>query len=351
MLDPNANFQTAIAATNLKVAEIYDVTLSNGNTYYFTSHSQDIVWNVGDDVYTSLPIMRGPIQTNMNLEMDVVEIRLANISGDLYDILQNNTLNNIKVVIKRILWDETYAPDMEITYFVGIGDIEFDRQELVIHCRSILDSLNIQVPRNLFQEPCNYRLYDDNCSLTQADYEYQGTVTSGTKITLVDASRGTVYKGIFDDATNTLSIGDTITGGNNGYTAVIVQIVYSTATTGFVWYVELSNTANFEDDEVLTSGANDITLNGTPTTDTSFYAMGELKVNTGDNAGERRPILKDSGNTITLMWPLPNTLVLNDTYSIYPGCDKRAIVCEERFGNEANFRGFLYVPKVEDSLS
>ena len=353
MLSPNAAFQLAIAEDKIKVAEIYDFLLANGDTHRFTSHSKDIIWNAAGDTYTALtPLERGPIENNINLEVDVVEIRLGNISGDLFDLVQKNTLNNIKVTIRRILWDQPYAADMQVVYFIGLGDISFDRKELVVSCRTILDSLNIQVPKHVFQEPCNHRLYSNSCTLVQSEFGYTGVVATGDRLSFTDAVRGTVYKGIFDNAANTLTKGDTITGSINGYTAVVVQVVYSSATAGFIWYVELNNSANFENDEILSSGGNTATLNGTPVEDTSFYPQGEVKVTSGNNSGERRQIIRNAGNETTLQWPFPNDLEVGDTYIIYPGCDKTAAAaCQNKFGNAQNFRGFLYGPKPEDTFT
>ena len=347
MLSPNANFVAAIAEDLLRIAELYIFTLSDGSIHRYTSHSQDISWN---GTYIALPIVRGALESKINSEPEMVSIVLQNITGDFYNKVQKNILDSVEVVIKRIIWDETYAADMEIIIFRGSGDVEFNRMVLTLNCRSILDSLNIIVPKDVYQEPCNKKLFDDDCGLTRADFAYEGTATNGTDVTLIDSARGTVYKGTFDNTTGTIVIGDTITGGNNAYTAVVIQIIYLTATTGFIWYVELSNSANFEDDEVLANGADNVTLNGVPVADSTFYQQGELEMTSGDNNGQRRPILKDSGNTITIVWPLVNDAAGGDTYKIYPGCDKRTTTCLNKFGNINNFRGFIYIPRIEETI-
>ena len=210
MLDVNAAFQSAIGESKLKIAELYDFTLASGEVCRFTSHGQNLIWNAAGDKYTALPIERNAIQNNINLEVDLVDIRLGNISGPLFDLAQKNTLNNIRVTIKRILWDQPYAADMEITYFIGIGDISFDRKELVISCKTILDSLNIKVPRCTYQEPCVYRLYDDSCALVQSDYGYAGVIATGSRLKFNDTVRGTVKKIAFTlgDEDNPIQTGD-----------------------------------------------------------------------------------------------------------------------------------------------
>ncbi len=351
MLELDAAFDTAIAEGTVKVAELYEITLSDGSTFRYTSHNEDITWGASDEVWTAIPITRGPISTKISLEADAVVLSLANISGDLFDEVQKNVLDSAQVTIKRILWNETYAAGMEATVFVGTADVEFDRQILVLRCKSILDSLNIQVPKHIYQEPCNNQHYGTTCTLTRTDFAYAGTATGGTDTTLIDTTRGTVYKVAFDggDEDNPVEIGDALVGddGTPG-DGVCVNITYVTAATGFIWYVE--NTHQFVDDEVITGGGNTVTVNGTPAADTEFYEQGELEITSGANSGQRRPILKDSVNTATVIWPFTDAIVNGVTYNMYPGCDKRSTTCTNKFDNDINFRGFIYIPKVEETI-
>jgi uncharacterized phage protein (TIGR02218 family) len=47
---------------------------------------------------------------------------------------------------------------------------------------------------------------------------------------------------------------------------------------------------------------------------------------------------------------MPNAIMVGDTYSVYPGCDKRFATCRNVFANGANFGGFPYVPGVGNIL-
>ena len=350
MLEPDAAFVTAIAEGTVKMAELYQITLADGQVFRYTSHNEDIEWGASAEVWTSIPITRGAISTKISLEADAVVLSLQNITGDLFDVVQKNALDSASITIKRIQWDDTFAAGREITVFVGTADVEFDRQVLVLRCKSILNTLNMTVPKHIFQEPCNNQHYGTTCTLTRTDFAYAGTATGGTDTTLIDTTRGTVFKGIFDAAVDTIAIGETITGGNNAYTAVVVQVVYTTASTGFVWYVELSNPANFENNEVLSSAGDSVTLNGVPVADPSFYEQGELEITSGDNSGQRRPVLKDSVNTATVIWPFVSDIVNGVQYKIYPGCDKTTEQCTNKYDNDDNFRGFIYIPKVEETI-
>ena len=347
----NATFSTAIAEGSLKVTELFILELADGTVYRYTPHSKDIVWDAGSNTYSSITIGRKPIQFTSSFESDTTQIVMGNISGDLYDKVQNNILDSCKVTIKRILWDDTYASDKEMIIFVGYADIEFDRSLLILNCRPLEDTLNIKIPKHTYQEPCNNTLFDDSCTLVRAIHVYAGVATGGSFTTLIDTTRGSVYKVDFDggDEGNPIIIGDTVTGGGGGGTGVVVQIVYLTASTGTIWYVEQLG-AQFVDDEVLSSGGDSVTVNGTPAVDTLLYIQGELEMTSGDNSGGRRPVLSDGSNTITLIWPFANVVANGDTYNVYPGCDKKAATCDLTFDNDENIIAFLYVPKIEETL-
>ena len=350
-LEASVAFTNAIALETVKIAELYIIELRTGSIFYYTSHSRDIIWDATPHTYVSLPITRSPISSNVNLEADAVSIQLANISGDLYDLVQANILDSAKITIKRILWTETYADQMEITLFVGTADITFDRAILVLKCRSILNSLNIQVPREIYQEPCNFTLYDDGCSLVRADFKYSGSATAngGDNFTIIDTDL-VVYKVDFDngDEDNPVEIGDALTGDSGG-DGECINIVYLTASTGTIWYVE--NTQQFVDDEVITGGGNTVDVNGTPAEDTTFYEKGEIEITSGDNDGERRMIILSSSGTITVAVAFPNEVLSAVTYDVYPGCDKRAeATCQNKYNNSDNFNGYLYVPKVQETI-
>ena len=351
----NSSFETAIAQDVIKICELYTLELQNGDIYRYTSHSEDITWDAAGNTYTAIPIIRGPLAYTSSFESDEVEVTMALVGIDFQDYVQQNILEGVKITIKRIAWNDTYAADKEIILFIGVADITFDRQIIVATCRPEYDRLNIQVPRHTFQEPCNHSLFDDNCGLTQSDYEHQGTATGGTDLTLIDTTLDKVYKIAFDngDSDNPIAIGDTITGSIAAGTALVTAITYLTASTGYLWFIEQSGTL-FVDDEVLSNGTETVTVNMadglTSAEDTYFYMFGELEIRSGVNDGQRRQIQSISTNVITVTYPFPVAIEAGVSYSLFPGCDKTAETCLNRYNNTDNFKGFLYVPKYEETI-
>ena len=351
MRNVSTAFSTAIAQGTVKIAELYILELANGTTYRYTTHGNQIVWDAANNIYTSIAMERGGVSFTTNFEVGEVGVILANISSDISSDVDKEILERACLTIKRIRWDASYAENEEFIVFKGFLDVDFNRKILNLSAKSKFANLSVPIPKFLFEECCNYNLFDSLCGLTRSDYAYVGTATGGSRMTLIDTTRNAVYKVAFDggDLSDPIARGDEITGGNNAYTATLIQIVYLTASTGYIWYVELSNEANFDDDELLSSGGDSIIVNGTPAVDTTFYELGEIEMTSGDNDGSKRPIALDSGSTSTVLWPFVNPILADDTYEIYPGCDLRGIICHKKFKNEAAFRGFLYVPRIEDS--
>ncbi len=85
---------------------------------------------------------------------------------------------------------------------------------------------------------------------------------------------------------------------------------------------------------------------------TGAFNYGLLTWTGGANSGLTMEVKNwdGSGLAFTLWLPMPNAIAIGDTYSIYPGCDKRFTTCKNTFNNAANFGGFPYVPGVGNIL-
>lgn len=85
------------------------------------------------------------------------------------------------------------------------------------------------------------------------------------------------------------------------------------------------------------------------TFDDRWFANGYLRV---VSTGEVRFITDHVGDTITLVYPISG-LGVGDAIKVYPGCDRTAQTCRDKFNNIANYLGWDYIPSdspFEDSL-
>jgi uncharacterized phage protein (TIGR02218 family) len=85
---------------------------------------------------------------------------------------------------------------------------------------------------------------------------------------------------------------------------------------------------------------------------TGTFNYGKLSWTGGANNGLSMEVKNwDGVNQIFTLWlPMPNAITPGDTYSVYPGCDKRFTTCQTTFSNAINFGGFPYVPGVGNIL-
>jgi len=80
-----------------------------------------------------------------------------------------------------------------------------------------------------------------------------------------------------------------------------------------------------------------------------YFRLGAITITSGPNAGVRRAVssfLHTSG-IVGLAIRLPALCNTGDTFTIWPGCDKKLATCTSKFANQARFRGFPFVPKPE----
>jgi len=83
-----------------------------------------------------------------------------------------------------------------------------------------------------------------------------------------------------------------------------------------------------------------------------YYNYGKITFLTGLNTGITMQIEDYTvANVITLLEPMPYTVVNGDTATLYAGCDRRFATCKTRFSNKDNFRGFPHIPGMDKALT
>ncbi len=89
-------------------------------------------------------------------------------------------------------------------------------------------------------------------------------------------------------------------------------------------------------------------VDGAATAD-GWFNGGALMFTNGANAGRTIEVKSWTAGTgrIELFLAVGYAIAAGDTFSVYPGCDKRLDTCIGRFGNVLNFRGEPYVPGID----
>ena len=86
-----------------------------------------------------------------------------------------------------------------------------------------------------------------------------------------------------------------------------------------------------------------------------WFSAGKLTWSGGANAGRamevKRHALADGIVTIELWQSMSEAIAAGDGFAVTAGCDKQFTTCKAKFTNQANFRGFPYMPGNDAAVS
>ena len=101
------------------------------------------------------------------------------------------------------------------------------------------------------------------------------------------------------------------------------------------------------------SGSTSSVINWTSSTSTpnSSYVQGTIGFLSGQNAGATVNIRSTTSSTLILSYPLQFTPATADQIVLFQGCDHTLTTCTNTYNNQANYRGFPYVPWQGAALS
>jgi uncharacterized phage protein (TIGR02218 family) len=78
---------------------------------------------------------------------------------------------------------------------------------------------------------------------------------------------------------------------------------------------------------------------------TGYFDLGTILFTSGANQGITRSVKAFVHSTsVEVALPFPSVPAVGDTFSIYPGCDKRLTTCDTKFSNKVHFGGFPFIP-------
>lgn len=131
----------------------------------------------------------------------------------------------------------------------------------------------------------------------------------------------------------------------NKYQAPCVNTLYDTACT--------VDRSAFATNSAVAAGSSQTSINAVLAAATGYFDRGSVVFTSGDNNGVTRGIktyTNGSPSTFSMIPPLPYTPAVADTFTVYPGCDKTMTVCQQKFDNLENFRGFPFIPVPETAV-
>lgn len=269
------------------MADLYTFTLVDGTVLRYTSADIDVTVGGATFSHQGPIIQRSRTRQAIGLAVDQLDLDISADPATLLSglpwlqAISNGALDGTEVELRRAF---TASPaDALLGNIAGtvhqfsgrVSDTETDSLTARVIVRSWLELLNTPLPRNLYQPPCGYSLYDAGCGVSRAAFAVNTSVSSGSTRQVLNCA--------------------------------------------------------------LAAAA-------------GYFDIGEVVFNSGQNLGVRRTVKTYVPGTVTLAYPLPKAVSVGDTFTIYPGCDKRLATCDIKFSNTARFRATPFVPVPETAL-
>lgn len=271
----------------LEMADLYTITLANGQVLRWTSADRAIRAN-GQEWILGPGIERTRVKWSIGVSVDAMELTLTTdearpviVGGTpLFAYISRGGFGRARVQLDRIFWAQgSVAPTGALLWFSGgVADVpEVDRFGAQIQVKSDLERLNVQVPRELYQSQCLRTVYDSECGLQALAFQSAGQATGAS------------------------SVGRT----------------------------------TFQSNLNQAQG---------------YFDLGTLTWTSGANAGTARTVKSHVGGEVVLLSPLPAPVAPGDAFVVVPGCDGLQATCSGKFNNLTRFKGQPYIPQAETVL-
>ena len=225
------------ANTQFAMAELYDITLADGTALHYTTFDRNLV--VGGTTYLSGPpnFKRGTVEEVLGLsKIGTLALELhanpmdAINSVPILQKIARGDFDKAQITVGRLFMDSTLNQQGTVIRFVGnVGDLDqLSRTMAKFTCKSKVEDLNIQLPRNILQPTCIHTLFDSGCTLNKASFAVNGTVQAGSTVnklitTLIQADS------YFDNGQLVFN-----SGANDGHLVAVKQYTNSGGTVYFV---------------------------------------------------------------------------------------------------------------------
>lgn len=391
------NFLLAVPSPNQNffVADLFTFTLLDSTVIRLDSLGVDIPFGGQTFSGTGVQIKRSDISNTIGLQVSSIDIDIiANASDQLHSQpllaqIAAGAFDGATVRVERVFMPTLGDVSMgSVVLFAGtVSDIsEIGRTHARITVKSLIELLNIQLPRNLYSPGCRHTLYDAGCTLAASAFTFNGTVGSGSTTITIPSDLTKPGPLAAPSSAPTLSAVTNTSGVNLSIRSYFVVVTYYGAAGESSYSVEASIALNSNQtlhvaSPSSASGANGWNVyvgfspgdeqrqNGSgiaiatafdePATGIKqgvpppaiatggYFAQGTVKFTSGINNGLVRVVRQYFGNGTLVIYALPQAPAPGDTFTATAGCDKALNTCDSKFANHVHFGGAPWIPTPE----
>jgi uncharacterized phage protein (TIGR02218 family) len=185
------------------MADLYSFGLSNGVVLRYTTADIDLYYDGNTYKSSGLAIKRNSLKVSIGIEVDTLDLEVIPDDSIVCNgmtfgqLTTKGLLDRALVKLERAFMTDWGMPVVgTVTQYLGwVGDIDGGRTKFSVKVKSILELLNIKMPRNIVQASCSNTLFDTCCGLDREAYAISGVtgVSSNSSLIQISVSRPTGY--------------------------------------------------------------------------------------------------------------------------------------------------------------
>jgi uncharacterized phage protein (TIGR02218 family) len=185
MTDPSATYIAKEEAHTLNPAELYRIYTPGGTEYTYTSG--DVSLTYGGKSYTPATIQRSGLRYDVDLKSSQMTLTISSDYGPLQDFILNWPVETIFVEVLRLFRDD--LTEAQVIFFGQITKVNIKGKASDVECLGFEYYLKQRIPILKYQVQCNWKLFSDQCGVSQGSHTVNAAVTvSSDKLTLTSAS-------------------------------------------------------------------------------------------------------------------------------------------------------------------
>ena len=204
--------------TSFLMADLYTFTLAGGAGLYFYSGAQTAL-TVGGRVFAKGPKFdRSKTKVVIGIQVDQLDLFIYPETTDMLGSLtwmqaaSGGVLDGALVTLERVFmpsYGDT-SPGTVVLFTGRVGDLDISRTRIDMKIRSLLELLNIQMPRRLWQSPCTHLFGGSMCVFDRTSMLQPITAGANSTQTNITTSLVPNPTNLFDLGTATAVTGDNV---------------------------------------------------------------------------------------------------------------------------------------------
>jgi uncharacterized phage protein (TIGR02218 family) len=210
--------------------------LQTAASLHYTTFDRDLI--VAGTAYLSGPpnFSRGTVEEVIGvskigtLSLEVQAGSAGIVEGiPILKKIARGDFDHAQITVRRLFMDSAGNQQGTVIRFVGnMGDLDqLSRTAARFTCKSKVEELNIQLPRNLLQPTCMHTLFDAGCTLSKAAFAVSGAVQAGSTVNKL-VTNLTQADSYFDNGQLVFT-----SGANSGHLAAVRTYVHSSGIVNF----------------------------------------------------------------------------------------------------------------------